>query len=149
MSLFVLDRIWAWQTRTAICCTVLCHAPCTCLVSSLQFDMLTVEAGCAVFQERVQAANPVRRIKLPNPWIACCTLGTINHCSATAAGEGARSVLAKDNASRAHGHPSDCCSHSPGGAHGPCHGRMLWWEMWLKGCSAPLSHHILQIGVLS
>lgn len=50
--------------------------------------MLKVEAGCAVFQELVQAANPVRRIKLPDPWIACCMLSTINHCAATAAGEG-------------------------------------------------------------
>lgn len=115
----MLDRIWAWQTRTAICCTVSCHAPRTCLVSSLQFNMLTVEAGCAVFQELVQAANPVRRIKLPNPWVACCTLGTINHCSATAAGEGARRVLAKSNASRARGHPSECCSHSPWGSTWP------------------------------
>lgn len=52
--------------------------------------MLKAEAGCAVFWELVQAANPVRRIKLPSPWIACCMLSTINHCSATAAGEGVR-----------------------------------------------------------
>lgn len=52
--------------------------------------MLKVEAGWAVFWELVQAENPVRRIKLPNPWTACCMLGTINHCCATAAGEGAR-----------------------------------------------------------
>lgn len=51
--------------------------------------MLKVRAGCAVFLALVQAENPVRSIKPPNPLIACCVLGTINHCPAAAAGGGA------------------------------------------------------------
>ena len=51
--------------------------------------MLKVGAGCAVFLALVQAENPVRSIKLPNPSIACCMLSAINHGHAVAAGEGA------------------------------------------------------------
>lgn len=51
--------------------------------------MLKVGADCAVFLALVQAENPVRSIKLSNPSSACCMLGTINHCCAAAAGEGA------------------------------------------------------------
>lgn len=50
--------------------------------------MLKVGAGCAAFLALVQAENPVRSTKLPNSLIACCMLGAINHCRATAAGEG-------------------------------------------------------------
>lgn len=49
--------------------------------------MLKVEAGCDVFMALVEAENPVRSIKLPNPSTACYMLSTINHCCAAAAGE--------------------------------------------------------------
>jgi len=50
--------------------------------------MLEAGAGYAVFLALVQAENPVRSIKLPNPSSACCMLRATNHCCAVLAGEG-------------------------------------------------------------
>lgn len=114
--------------------------------------MLKVEAGCAVFQELVQAANPVRRIKLPNPWIACCMLSTINHCAATAAGEGVRvpEHFGKEQCHQDSWPPFRVLQPQPLSDHlapalDECFSGRCGWREY----SAPLSHHILQPGVLS
>lgn len=50
--------------------------------------MLEVGVGCGTLLALVEAEDPARSIKLPSSPAACCLLDAINHCYATAAGEG-------------------------------------------------------------
>lgn len=104
--------------------------------------MLKAGAGCAVFLALVQAENPVRSIKLPNPSIVCCMLGAINHCCAATAGEGAsvpevfwQKAVPLGLMAAVRGGGVNCSGETAALERLPCprHGRMSLWEMRLKG----------------